>query len=725
MSYNPWMGNLVVDNRWGNYGTVKLLLDETMSGQSPIHLSVSVEIAGQGANPNEFEVQVFTNLNRRDFAKTYEPLAQSEGHTSYWVTFPMSYAAPSYDNLVYRVELPVQKCGAYRLTTRYRRVGSDTWWWNNSFPPAPNQQLQRDCAVVVSPHKAARVRLYEANALTVEAMRGGSYENRSTLDDFLSINDFDGFNPFSLEYISKELSFNTLWLMPVFPNTRWRWDRSKWDWAQNDDPGSPYSSRDYWSLNRWLADNANSDRAMELLQMLFQEGKDNGLDVFIDVAFNHAGRDVIFGEGGIDLGFCSKQEAENWIRDFHSAWCTRGVAFENGQTVPYYRQAAGNSFECAVWAPGDRVNEHVWDDANVDWFFGDYSSLGPKNGFQGRDYWGNPVSCWDPRGSADDERDLYYTDLGSAQETEKLWQFFGYIVPYWIEKSGGKLAGLRADFAQGLPSQLWEYIVNRARKARWDFVFLAEVLDPDQIQYRMNRVFDVLTTKNHYLYRKNDLRMSELYSSLENEVRVLGWDTLIMHNGTSHDEVGNSNMWAMTARYAVVASLYGVPMVFMSQPLGLADKLPFRDSWANMYQAWTDNIPEREAVGQMYRRINDAREATAEFLGSNRYFLSMLGGGFFEEIFSMARWLPDGEVDAVTLVFVNLSIDRTFSATFAIPRSIRLVGNYQVRNLVSDHPEKTLWPQRRSAGEIYENGVYVSFSYPNEVQYLRLEPARN
>jgi hypothetical protein len=103
----------------------------------------------------------------------------------------------------------------------------------------------------------------------------------------------------------------------------------------------------------------------------------------------------------------------------------------------------------------------------------------------------------------------------------------------------------------------------------------------------------------------------------------------------------------------------------------------------------------------------------------------MLGGGFFEEIFSMARWLPDGEVDAVTLVFVNLSVDRTFSATFAIPRSIRLVGNYQVRNLVSDHPEKTLWPERRSAAQIYENGVYVSFSFPNEVQYLRLEPTRN
>ncbi|QWV93792.1 hypothetical protein KP004_00945 [Geomonas oryzisoli] len=720
MAYSPWIGNFKVNGRWGNYGTVKLLLDETMSGTAPGRLQVSVEIAAQGSQPEEFEVELFSNLNRRDFVRTHEPLADSGGPTSYWMPYRMSFQGRSFDNLVFTLELPVQKCGAYRITARYRSAGSDTWWWHNDFSPWPGQPSQRDCAVVVSPGKAAQARLYEANALTVEALAGGSYENRSTLDDFLSTHDFDGFNPFQLTYINKELGFNTLWLMPVFPNTQWRWDRQKWDWATNDSPGSPYSSRDYWSINRWLADNAAPARALELFQTLFREAKDDDLDVFIDLAFNHAGRDVIYGAGAVDLGFCSMQEQEEWVRQHRPSWCTRGTAFVDGHSVPYYREAAHSDFECAVWAPADRLNEHIWDDANVDWFFGDYSALGPKPG-RGTDYWGNPVTHWDPKGNAEDERDILYSDLASDSETERLWQYFGYILPYWIEKSGGKLAGIRADFAQGLPNQLWEYIVNRTRKARWDFIFLAEVLDPDVIQYRLNRVFDVLTTKDHHLYRMNAVRMTDLFHSLEAESTLFGGEALVMHNGTSHDEMGNDNKWAMMARYAVTASIYGCPMIFMGQPLGLADKLPFRDSWANMYKAWTDDIPEREAVGRMYLKINQAREATPELREPNRYFLCLVEGGFHEEIYSVARWRgEDGERDAVTLVFVNLDTSHGNAGTFRLPGAIRLSGEYQARNLVADDPNRTLWPAARNAQDIYDNGIYVVFTLPNEVQYLKL-----
>lgn len=722
MAYGAWIGNLQVNGRGGNYGTVKLQLDETMTGESPTRLGVTVEIAGFETAPDAFEVELFTNLNRRDFVKTHEPLADSGGPTSYWMPWRMSFTGQSFDNLIFSAELPVTKCGAYRITARYRMTGTDAWWWHNDFSPRSNDRLQRDCAVVVSPAKAARSRLYEANALTVEALAGGSYENRSTLDDFLSIHDFDAFNPFQLTYVNNELGFNTLWLMPVFPNTQWRWDRARWQWAPNDNPGSPYSSRDYWSINRWLADNAAPARALELFRMLFDEAAVVDLDVFIDLAFNHAGRDVIYGAGGVDLGFCTMQEQEQWIREHHPAWCTRGTAFVDGHSVPHYREAADSDFACAVWAPTDRLNEHVWDDANVDWFFGDYAALGPKPG-RAADYWGNPVSHYDPKGNAEDESDLFYTDLSANGETEKLWQYFGYILPYWIEKSGGRLAGIRADFAQGLPNQLWEYIVNRTRKARWDFIFLAEVLDPDVIQYRLNRVFDVLTTKDHHLYRQEEVRMSDLFASLEQESNLFGGEALIMHNGTSHDEGGNADKWAMAARYAVTAAMYGCPMVFMGQPLGLADKLPFRDSWANMYRAWSDEIPGREAVGRMYLRINQARETTAELREPKRYFLNLSGGGFHEEIFSVARWRDEGETDAVTLVFVNLNVRYGNTGNFAIPRTIRLSGNYQVRNLVADDPHRQLWGAPRSNGNIYENGILVVFTLPNEVQYLKLEPA--
>jgi hypothetical protein len=721
MAYSPWMGNLVVDGTPGNYGTIKVFADEQGTNWPKYQINVSVEIAGNGANPGDFEVEVFTNLNRRDFAKIQEPLNESgDPNSSYWIMHKMTYAGKSYDNYRFEVQLPVKRCGAYRLTTRYRQTGTAGWWWNNMFAPFAGAGNHRDAAVVVSPAKAARLMLYEANALTVEAAVGGSYENRSTLDDFLPTHDFTGFNPFELGYVSNQLGFNTLWLMPVFPNSRWRWDRTGWRWAANDNPGSPYSVRDYWSINPWLADNGEKDRALDLFKELVDEAGKQKIDIFLDMALNHAGRDVVFGNGAMDLGQCQPKQIGDWIRISRPGWCTRGDEFRDGQAIGHYREPAPDDYSCALWAPADRLNEHVWDDANVDWFFGDYSALGPKPFFQAKDYAGNPVSFWDDSGSAEDERDLFYTDLSTARQTGQLWEFFAYIMPFWVKQTNGKLAGIRADFAQGLPNHLWEYVINKTRQKKWDFIFLGEVLDPDRIQYRLNRVLDILTTKDHYLYRKNDVRMSDLVASLEGEAGLFGSRALIMHNGTSHDEQGNSNKWAMTARYAVTASLYGAPMVFMGQPLGLAYKMAFREQWANMYDAWTQPDSERSPVAAMYKKINDARSSSAALTGQSRYFLRQTNGYFYEEIFSVARWVGDGDVDSAVLVFVNLDTSGAHSAAFAVPRAIRLSGEYQACNLVADDPAAHLWPDYRSAEDIYASGVYVGFSYPNEVQYLRL-----
>ena len=54
------------------------------------------------------------------------------------------------------------------------------------------------------------------------------------------------------------------------------------------------------------------------------------------------------------------------------------------------------------------------------------------------------------------------------------------------------IGGLRADFGQGLPPQCWEYIINKVRCRKWDFVFMTESLDGGAVTYRSNRHFDVL-----------------------------------------------------------------------------------------------------------------------------------------------------------------------------------------------------------------------------------------
>ena len=98
-----------------------------------------------------------------------------------------------------------------------------------------------------------------------------------------------------------------------------------------------------------------------------------------------------------------------------------------------------------------------------------------------------------------------------------MWKYFAWYIPYWLQQTGhtdsnGNLVGnstltdpvarrmaddlgldgIRADFAQGLPPQCWEYIVNFAHSYKWDFVFLAESLDGGNVTYRSNRHFDIV-----------------------------------------------------------------------------------------------------------------------------------------------------------------------------------------------------------------------------------------
>ncbi|WON73557.1 alpha-amylase family glycosyl hydrolase [Nitrosospira sp. Is2] len=701
----PWMGGLVVrdDVAWsnprpGNYGTVHYFLDEDRNEQVPF--DVLIQVNADGRLPSELHVEVFTNLNRRDHAKVWEDVKDAGGPDSYYMTYPMTHVGRVGNNELYKTTLTATRTGAYRITSRYR-YGDDPWRWHNDFKA--DGQMQRDLAIVVSPRKVLNLTLYEVNPYVVEATAGGTSQQRSTLEDFTD-HDQDGYDPFNLHYVRNTLGFNTLWLMPIFPNTRERLEGENGRRVGNHSPGSPYAARDYWSVSERLSDAGTSDAALHEFKYLVNKAEELDLNVFIDVALNHAGRDVIVGQGAVDLGLASRSEAEQPVARVRPAWST---------SKSNYRIHARGVNDLAEYAPTDRLGEHQWYDAGVDWFFGDYSSLGPKPG-RGHDT---------SRGSAEDERDLLYTDLdpsgGHDFEVENVWNYFAYLFPYWLHQTDNKLDGIRADFAQGLPPQAWEYIINKTRQKKWDFIFLAEALDPDPIRYRVARHFDLLTTVDHGLYRNNSVTMSQLVRSLEQEAAIYGYNAPVLRNGTSHDEDGNSNAWLMMARHAVAAALPGVPMIYMSQPLGVGDKVDFQYSWQNIAGHWSRSNAK---VFDMYRRLNTARTQNAALRSTNRYFLTkQRGGGFNDAIFSVARW----QEDSLLFVFINLRDQKIDPETFAVPRDVPLDSSpgarYQVRNLVADDPSAAIWPEPRTAGDIIANGLHVTFTTPNEVQYLRLE----
>ena len=46
------------------------------------------------------------------------------------------------------------------------------------------------------------------------------------------------------------------------------------------------------------------------------------------------------------------------------------------------------------------------------------------------------------------------------------------------------MGGFRCDFAQGLPRQAWQYLINKAKSIKPEMYFVSESLDGGNIAYR-------------------------------------------------------------------------------------------------------------------------------------------------------------------------------------------------------------------------------------------------
>ncbi len=116
----------------------------------------------------------------------------------------------------------------------------------------------------------------------------------------------------------------------------------------------------------------------------------------------------------------------------------------------------------------------------------------------------------------------------------------------WVD--GSVDGGLRCDFGQGLPPQAWEYIINRSRSVKWNFVWMCESLDGGEVTYRSNRHFDILN-ENIVFVTKSATTTSGLRSVYKDRRDWYG-QGLVLLNTTSHDEPRTwAGCMAQTARF--------------------------------------------------------------------------------------------------------------------------------------------------------------------------------
>lgn len=760
----PYMESVVNGNtNTANYNIRRFFLDE-LAGDSE-SITFNLWINGPSGTNVISDVELFSNLNRRDFAvmpgdEDWETITPSSA-TTYYRAYPMSGSG----NGPYTITLPVNKCGAYRVNARYKINGKRYYYTDNA--------LRRDLAVVVTPKKALNLTMYELNPMTAEATTD-QFGGRSTFRDIYQQDVGDGLDKLSTNYF-KKLGVNMLWLQPIHPIG---FDNRETDPSTglDYDPGSPYAVRNYWKVNPVLGDPfvADGSQAMLEFQEFVQAMDQTGIGVMLDGTFNHSAWDCEIGDVAVQMFPQWATNETDLIRAVRPQWYSKAGNY--GAPASYYQSA--NNTDIAV-AP-DRVDFGKWNDV-ADFFFGTYDAL--------------------VQGQTDEWRDRYLLQEDkfygfATNATRELWQYFAHYPIYWLEKSGHPVGtpknqsykgidGLRCDFAQGLPSEFWEYTINKTRSVKWDFLFMAESLDGfreingnkrNGLSFRSARHFDIMNENMVFYWRDQYFDYKPwggtpftgqqpftfpTWQAFDN--RRNAYDVVpILLNLTGHDELlPHDDQWRMIYAYAILAAWDGVPMLFAGQEMGLQNAahiytnrgINAQNNYARYEVNFGKGIPQFKRYNHLtnvwnndgwktnmfeaYKRLNSARLKSPALRSQNNYMLPGTNG-WNPNIFTVVKYeragIPAASQDVVIVAINNNyqgSTNRfdTYNVDVNVSPGVNWFGIqpnkiYNVIDLASPSTNY-LWPSPGFAGSnILNNGFTVILNGNpfdgQHVQYLKL-----
>jgi glycosidase len=775
-----------------DYTTSHVFINELANESVPFTIFFDPQTMGVAS------AEVFTNLNRRDRAALdangdgiEDGILPPDGNKipagddhNYYKAYAMQPTSGGYI-----LTLQATKCGAYRLTARYR-LNSDPPGVYHWYSAELNAQgiPNRDYAIVVSPSTARDIQMYEVDVLTVDAT-GTSPSQRSNFTELVS-GPTAGSGPlFSLAYL-KSLGLNTMWLLPIHP--------AGIDGRQTDpnthqpyNVGSPYAVKNFFAAMPLMAKAFNPGetpatndtpsgraQAMSEFQKLVQAADAQGINVMLDAPFNHSAHDVELAAGNQYWGGATP------------ATEIRSVEARFFSHVNEYDMRASSASDIAL-AP-DRDDFGKWPDT-FDIYYGRYAAL---------------VSNSDEMGNYTNEGDWFDYSVGAESSagqgnghfdpiTQHVWRYFGDYLQFWLTQTGYSLNasgaslssnvgidGLRGDFGQGLPPQCWEYIINRTRTRKWNFVFMAESLDGGPVTYRSARHFDILN--ENLIYNLHHVQSTSDFRAAYDSRRSAYGIALVLLNTTSHDEDNYKNPYEALLRFAVNNTIDGVPLISAGQELGLtgtvvppndsnaAEGPPFGydiyfapfdpnkripqfmtfNSMMPLWRALGNNPPSSTPLWSSYAAIANARRSSAALRSPNRAYLNLLNNTPHEQIFSVAKFErrnADPATSDVVFAFVSLQVGQNVQTPSGNWFNVNVDEDhdgvndfgikpdhlYNVKNIVAytghdaHHRDAWLWSSPRPGSDLLKNGIFVSLnrvptnasdwaSTPWEAQYLKL-----
>lgn len=773
---------LTVNGLNADYTTSKFFIDESKGETAHLHV---VYAAPAGAT----DVQIFSNVGRRDYwgadldgngvpdairppSGDLVTTANTATTNTYFGAWAMEWDA---DAGVYTWDADIGKTGAYRLTARYKQ--GSKWHYYSELGSGI-----RDHAIVISPKKVLEQNIYEVNGMTAKASAPDE-AGHSTFEDL--IEGADGYAEFGVPYLNN-IGANCLWFQPIHTS-------SEYGLAPGGEPGSPYAAKDYFSVSRWYGKAVGGQRTTAQALSEFQDfvaacdagsspgmrqagtpSKVGTINIMLDGVFNHTSWDAVFGVMGERMGIVpAGTGASTAIASVKPGWYAN--VSDYGAPATWYNGPQGGNHDIA--SGPDRGDFGKWLDT-AELFYGDYSALVRHNP--------------DDNGNYLNESDQYNYESMTA-DTEMLWEYMGSYVPYWLDQTGHDFGnertgevdengtayddygidGLRCDFGQGLPPQFWEYCINRARAKKWNFMFMAESLDGGKVSYRSNRHFDILN-ESFVFAARNAGSPSDLLAVTDDKKAAYNGGAVLL-NLTSHDEVmPYDDPWKTASRYAMLATVKGLPMTFYGQEQGIIPcdwgsdwagegtiiqpgnasfgfskfELNF-GKWVADFKTWNkmtiwDEPPmgaeASHGMAQLYGHVNWARASSPALQSDVQWMLDRVEGYRSADVWAMAKAEEYGALangkDAV-LAFVLFVNDTHYATqqTFAIPAgAAAMLGleageSYTARNLASSDAEQILWT--KTTEELTGEGVWVDFPADQDgsafyddgamVQFLKLE----
>ena len=744
---------LTINGVNGDYTTTHVFVNEVNGDAIPLTILFSPN------QPNLTAVEIFSNVNRRDRATLdangdgiEDGIIPPDGNTivagddnNYYKAYTMT----SLGTGQYSLTLNATKTGAYRLTARYKVSGNTNWIWYSG-----GSTGVRDHAIVVSPTKSRDIVMYELNAMTIGS-QGTQQDDRSTFADLYGgpgARPYDAVtNRFNLTY-AKNLGVNWLWFQPIHPIGILN---------RQTDPatsapysvGSPYSVKNFFQVNPLMSKANTRDAAMQEFTNFVAAADAAGENVMLDEPFNHSAWDCELDKAGTNY-FAPSANPTNTINGSEARFYSR-----SGE----YDQRASSAANIAQ-AP-DRYDFGKWSDV-ADIYFGRYAALVPNSSSTGNytaegDWFDYTVGDENSTGTGNGHFD---------QITQNVWRYFSDCLLYWLDKTGCPtntpanqtykgIDGLRADFGQGLPPQCWEYIVNKVRSRKWDFVFMSESLDGGEVTYRSNRHFDILN--ENIVFPLQGAATATDYRSIFEARRAAYGQSLVLLNNTSHDEQTYSDPFAALIRYLACSTIDGAPMTFYGEELGVSTTFGF-DQYE---QNFGKTIPQFKKFNSLqpifhnrangvdflwpvYAAVNQARGFSAALRNSNRYFLDQTSGGAQASIFSVAKYVtPNGAPNWNDVVFAFTPLDRNNPQVGVFNVNITQNGSnlfgikpgriYNVKNISAytgydaNRRNYWLWGGGIAGSNVLANGIYVALNpvpssndgwtnAPFEAQYLKL-----